>query len=62
MFQKIDLSLDFKDLEMIKNALENEIEYLEKQNFANVEKENIDEHKQLLKTIDNSLNKIMEGN
>jgi hypothetical protein len=62
MFQKIDLSLDFKDLEMIKNALENEIEYLEKQNFADVEKENIDEHKQLLKTIDNSLNKIMEGN
>ncbi|BAK73193.1 hypothetical protein [Arcobacter sp. L] len=61
MFQKIDLSLDFKDLEMIKNALENEIEYLEKQNFADVEKENIDEHKQLLKTIDNSLNKIMEG-
>lgn len=63
MFQKINLSLDFKDLEMIQNSLANEISCLNNQVFISEDdKEVINEHKQLLKTINNSLNKLMEGN
>ena len=53
MFLLIDISFDYKDLEIVKSALENEIESLENQNFAGVEDENINEHKQLLKKINN---------
>ena len=63
MFQKINLSLDFKDLEMIQNSLANEISCLNNQVFISEDdKEVINEHKQLLKTINNSLNKLKEGN
>lgn len=63
MFQKINLSLDFKDLEMIQNSLVNEISCLNNQVFISEDdKEVINEHKQLLKTINNSLNKLIEGN
>lgn len=63
MFQKINLSLDFKDLEMIQNSLANEISCLNNQVFISEDdKEVINEHKQLLKTINNSLNKLIEGN
>lgn len=63
MFQKINLSLDFKDLEMIQNSLANEISCLNNQVFISEDdKEIINEHKQLLKTINNSLNKLIEGN
>ncbi|MDN5071437.1 hypothetical protein O8C76_10435 [Aliarcobacter butzleri] len=58
MFRTIAINLDFKDLEMIKKSLENEIETLEKQNFRNELSEKIDEHKQLLSNINNNLKKI----
>ncbi|MFW0695686.1 hypothetical protein ACN09X_04760 [Aliarcobacter butzleri] len=58
MFRTIAINLDFKDLEMIKKSLENEIETLEKQNFINELSQKIDEHKQLLSNINNNLKKI----
>lgn len=55
MFKTININLDFKDLEMIKNSLADEIEYLEKQNFVGELKEEIDEYKQLLQKINKNL-------
>lgn len=59
MFKLVDLSVDYKELEIIKNALLNEIEYLENQNFANIEKENIEEHKQVLKKINKKIKLVL---
>ncbi|MFW2567832.1 hypothetical protein [Aliarcobacter butzleri] len=58
MFETISINLDFKDLEMIKNSLADEIEYLEKQNFVGELKEEIDEYKQLFNKINNNLKKF----
>ncbi|MDD2640598.1 MAG: hypothetical protein PHS65_06355 [Arcobacteraceae bacterium] len=60
MFQRVDLSMDYKDLEIVKSALENEIESLENQNFAGVEDENINEHKQVLKKINIHIEKLVK--
>lgn len=59
MFKLVDLSVDYKELEIIKNALLNEIEYIENQNFANIEKENIEEHKQVLKKINKKIKLVL---
>lgn len=55
MFKTININLDFKDLEMIKKSLLDEIDYLEKQNFVGELKEEIDEYKQLLQKINKNL-------
>lgn len=60
MFLLIDIPFDYKDLEIVKSALENNIESLENQNFAGVENENINEHKQLLKKINNHIEKLVK--
>lgn len=58
MFEIINISLDLKDLEMIKNSLLNEIENLETQNFSKENNQDIDEHKQLLRKIHSNLKKL----
>ena len=59
MFKIISINLDFKDLEMIQNSLENEIDYLNTQVITTEDdKEIIDEHKQLLHKIKNNLKKF----
>ncbi|MCT7565021.1 hypothetical protein N5T96_01585 [Aliarcobacter butzleri] len=62
MFKTIDINLDFKDLEMIKNSLSNQIEDLEKQNFVGELKNEIDEYKQLLKKVNKKIDFILENN
>lgn len=59
MFKLVDLSVDYKELEIIKNALLNEIDNLENQNFANIEKEDIEEHKQVLKKINKKIKLVL---
>lgn len=59
MFKIAHLQVDYKNLEIIKNALANEIESLENQNFADIEKENIEEHKQLLKKVNKKIKFIL---
>lgn len=59
MFKIISINLDFKDLEMIQNSLENEIDHLNNQVVTTEDdKEIIDEHKQLLHKIKNNLKKF----
>lgn len=58
MFETISISLDFKDLEMIKSSLLNEIENLETQNFSQENNQDIGEHKQLLSKIISNLKKL----
>ena len=58
----IDINLDFKDLEMIKNSLSNQIEDLEKQNFVGELKNEIDEYKQLLKKVNKKIDFILGNN
>ena len=59
MFRTIAINLDFKDLEMIQNSLENEIDYLNTQVITTEEDKGIiDEHKQLLHKIKNNLKKF----
>ncbi|MFW3357308.1 hypothetical protein [Aliarcobacter butzleri] len=62
MFKTIDVNLDFKDLEMIKNSLSNQIEDLEKQNFVGELKNEIDEYKQLLKKVNKKIDFILGNN
>lgn len=62
MFKTIDINLDFKDLEMIKNSLSNQIEDLEKQNFVGELKDEIDEYKQLLKRLNKKIDFILGNN
>ncbi|MPL66211.1 hypothetical protein SDC9_11880 [bioreactor metagenome] len=62
MFKTIDINLDFKDLEMIKNSLSNQIEDLEKQNFVGELKDEIDEYKQLLKRVNKKIDFILGNN
>ena len=62
MFKTIDINLDFKDLEMIKNSLSNQIEDLEKQNFVGELKNEIDEYKQLLKKVNKKIDFILGNN
>lgn len=59
MFKIAHLQVDYKYLEIIKNALVNEIESLKNQNFADVKKENIEEHKQLLKKVNKKIKFIL---
>jgi hypothetical protein len=59
MFTNIQISFDYKELEVLKTALENEIENLERQNFAGIENEIISENKQTLKKITNAISKIL---
>lgn len=58
MFKTITVSFDLKDLEMLKEALENRIERLKSLNWVHALEQNIDEHKQLLIKIDSNLKKI----
>ncbi|MDN5052224.1 hypothetical protein PJV92_06420 [Aliarcobacter butzleri] len=62
MFKTIDINLDFKDLEMIKNSLSNQIKDLEKQNFVGELKNEIDEYKQLLKKVNKKIDFILGNN
>ena len=62
MFKIISINLDFKDLEMIKNSLSNQIEDLEKQNFVGELKNEIDEYKQLLKKVNKKIDFILGNN
>ena len=62
MFKTIDINLDFKDLEMKKNSLSNQIEDLEKQNFVGELKNEIDEYKQLLKKVNKKIDFILGNN
>ncbi|WP_323587522.1 hypothetical protein [Aliarcobacter butzleri] len=62
MFKTIDINLDFKDLEMIRNSLSNQIEDLEKQNFVGELKNEIDEYKQLLKKVNKKIDFILGNN
>jgi hypothetical protein len=59
MFKVAYLLVDYKNLEIIKNALANEIESLENQNFADIEKENIEEHKQILNKVNKKIKFIL---
>jgi hypothetical protein len=62
MFKIAYLQVDYKNLEIIKNALANEIESLENQNFADIEKENIEEHKQILNKVNKKIKFILGDN
>ncbi|MCG3663009.1 hypothetical protein L5F37_06310 [Aliarcobacter butzleri] len=62
MFKTININLDFKDLEMIKNSLSNQIEDLNKQNFVGELKDEIDEYKQLLKKVNKKIDFILGNN
>ena len=45
---KLGICFDYKELEILKNALENEIESLGNQNFAGIENDTIYEYTQVL--------------
>ena len=62
MFKIAYLQVDYKDLEIIKNALTNEIEFLENQNIADEEKETIEEHKKILNKVNKKITFILEDN
>lgn len=59
MFKIAYLQVDYKNLEIIKNALANEIESLENQNIADEEKEVIEEHKQILNKVNKKIKFIL---
>ena len=59
MFKIAYLQVDYKNLEIIKNALANEIESLENQNIADEEKEIIEEHKQILNKVNKKIKFIL---
>lgn len=58
LLEQITINVDYKNLVLIKNALENEISYLNDINFGGTEKENIQEHKELLKKINTHISKL----
>lgn len=62
MFKIAYLQVDYKDLEIIKNALTNEIEFLENQNIADEEKETIEEYKKILNKVNKKITFILEDN
>ena len=59
MFKIAYLQVDYKNLEIIKNALANEIESLENQNITDEEKETIEEHKQILNKVNKKIKFIL---
>ena len=59
MFKIAYLQVDYKDLEIIKNALTNEIEFLENQNITDEEKETIEEHRQILNKVNKKIKFIL---
>ncbi len=63
MFKMAFLQVDYKDLEMIKDALENEISNLNNQVYTtDDDKEVIDEHKQLLKKVNKKIDFVLGNN
>lgn len=63
MFKMAFLQVDYKDLEMIKDALENEISNLNNQVYTTEDdKEVIDEHKQLLKKVNKKIDFVLGNN
>lgn len=61
MFELLSINLDYKDLQMLENALINEIGFLNNQNFTK-EIENIDEYKELLKKLRSYINEFEKNN
>lgn len=59
MFKIAYLQVDYKNLEIIKNALANEIESLENQNITDEEKETIEEHRQILNKVNKKIKFIL---
>lgn len=59
MFKIAHLQVDYKDLEIIKNALANEIESLENQNITDEEKETIEEHRKILNKVNKKIKFIL---
>ncbi len=63
MFKMAFLKVDYKDLEMIKDALENEISNLNNQVYTTEDdKEVIDDHKQLLKKVNKKIDFVLGNN
>ena len=63
MFKMAFLQVDYKDLEMIKDALENKISNLNNQVYTtDDDKEVIDEHKQLLKKVNKKIDFVLGNN
>ena len=62
MFKIAYLQVDYKNLEIIKNALTKEIKFLENQNITNEEKETIEEHKQILNKVNKKIKFILGDN
>lgn len=62
MFKIAYLQVDYKNLEIIKNALTKEIKFLENQNITNEEKETIEEHKQILNKVNKKIKFILGNN
>ncbi|MDY0322062.1 MAG: hypothetical protein RBR23_10040 [Arcobacteraceae bacterium] len=60
MFKYIDITFDYKELQSIKECLEKQISELEKQTKQNYEA--INEHKQVLKKINNSIYQVLNLN
>ncbi len=59
MFESITMQLDFKDITNMKNSLENKIEYLKMNSFADEEIETIQEHEDLLQRITKIFQQLM---
>lgn len=60
MFKYIDITFDYKELQSIKECLEKQILELEKQTKQNYEA--INEHKHVLKKINNSIYQVLNLN
>lgn len=61
MFKNIEISFDYKNLEMMKNALENEINSLNNQVYLSEDdNEVINEHKLLLSKINSNIKKVQD--
>jgi len=61
MFKNVSINFDYKDLETLKNALENEINHLNNNVFITEDdRETINEHKQLLVKINTNIKKVQE--
>jgi hypothetical protein len=60
VFKYIDITFDYKELQSIKECLEKQISELEKQTKQNYEA--INEHKQVLKKINNSIYQVLNLN
>ncbi len=58
MFDSIEMKLDFKDLSNMKHSLETYIEDLERQNFGDQNKEEIEENRDLLSRINKQLKEM----